>query len=77
MVPGVPVAIQRRRWQGAVVLGNMPVRLPLAANSVTDSAIRSEYLTTCWSSLHSGDGAGYRAAFVRRRQARGQQDGRE
>ena len=42
MVPGVPVAIQRRRWQGAVFLSNMPVRLPLAANPVTDSAIRGE-----------------------------------
>ena len=42
MVPGVPVAVQRRRWQGAVVLGNMPFRLPLAASPVTDRAIRCE-----------------------------------
>ncbi len=42
MVPGVSVAIQRRRGQGAVFLSNMPVRLPLAACPVTDRAIRGE-----------------------------------
>ena len=42
MMPGVPVAIERRRRQGAVFLLDTPVGLPLASNTMTHSAICGE-----------------------------------
>ena len=38
MVPGVPIAIQRRR-QGAIRLPDMPVGLTLAIGSMTGNTI--------------------------------------
>ena len=60
MVPSVPVPIERRRRQGAVFLPDMPVGLPLAADSMTHSAIQRKDLLTCWSIPYGGPAAGCR-----------------
>ena len=39
MVPGVPIAIQRRRRQCAIRLPDIPVGLTLAIGSMTGSTI--------------------------------------
>ena len=57
MVPSVPVAIERRWWQCAVDLLDMPVGLTLATGSVAGSTIRSENLLPCWWRLGSRSGA--------------------
>ena len=74
MMPGVPVAIERRRRQSAVFLPDMPVGLPLAADSMAHSAIRGEQLPTCRSILHGGGTAGCRDVSAGRRRTRCQQD---
>ena len=64
MMPGMPVAIERRRQQGAVFLPDLPVGLPLASYSMTHSAIRGKEHLTYWSIPPRGGTAGRRIVWA-------------
>ena len=75
MMPSVPVAIERRWWQCAIGLLDMPIGLTLATRSVAGSTIRSENLLPCWWRLGSENGGGCWDIFTGGRQAAGQKEG--
>ena len=43
MVPSMPVSVERRGWQHAVGLGDMPVGLPLTHIAMAGGAVGGEH----------------------------------